>query len=76
MFIVKLFRGGTRNPRQIEFYTTPTPVIKPMVNGENPGILHQVEIPIQNKSEMIDVMEGDVCFIENADGVTIHSIRN
>lgn len=72
MFVVKLFRGGARNPEQVEFYSTDSPVVK-RVDQEK--VTHQVEISVNNKSENIDIMEGDQVFIENAEGITIHSIR-
>ena len=72
MFIVKIFRGGTRHPEQIEFYSNPTPVV---IQTDNGPIRNQVEIMVDNVVDLIDIHEGDVVFIENAEGVTIHSIR-
>lgn len=75
MFVVKLFRNGTRDPDQVEFYSTDSPVVKRVEDATFPDVEHQIEICVDNRSEMIDIYHGDQVFIENAQGVTIHSIR-
>ena len=75
MFIVKLFRNGTRDPDQVEFYSTESPIVKRVEDPKYPNLTHQIEISVNNQSEDIDVMVGDQVYIENAEGVTIHSIR-
>lgn len=75
MFVVKLFRNGTRDPDQIEFYSTDSPVVKRVEDKKNPSLRHQIEVSVDNRSEHIDIFNGDQVFIENAEGVTIHSIR-
>jgi len=72
VFVVKIFRGGTRSPEQIEFYSTDTPVV---VDVDDVSITHQIEISYGNRADLVDVEKGDVVFIENSDGITIHSIR-